>query len=864
MIYRWSATAAAAWAVFASAALVPESHATSLSATAKALSFSSIMESAQSCEIDVPRGDCRSCLRVPHCGYCADDDSCHTGTQKGPFKDLDCKSWHFSKCDKVEECETITSCGECLSKPRCGWCATEDPSKIACRPAAVGADNSFRRNPKCQYSEGAKNLWFHTFDTSKIGEMCLDRLPRTDAVEKAKATKYWKMVSADKGKYEEGAKKALLAKAKGAARLAAQKRRAATAEGENNDLAAKIARVEKELAGATTMARNLMFAYNAQVEANRALGGKVKAAEAKVAPLVKANSALAEKLKALALIEVGSSPKEAAQKDLDAGKAALENLEATLEKLRVALAKGESKAKLLKTEQTSAQERVDRLTGELRLAKAKKVVADAEARAADAARKAEELSAIQRTAERTKVQRQISAEVIANQQKREDALRRIALEKDALFDERTKAEQAKLMNLAKVQLEQLRQKVATEENIAAQLKNATAVVAEETQALEAAKAAYESLKAEVQNKTKAAQTLLGERDNAMKEAVGKASTSSDPVRANANVREATELLTEQKEILEEIKATGEANVTVAMEAVNRTEAAVAEASGNLAATKKLAEKQRVDFQQGSKQAIALGRAGDNATNANFARMEETLHGLLSEAAVANGKAEAASKLLNERSSELNSAIEEDLRKDEEKAKVDLAQGAKLEESDNVTLVEQRAEDMAAKLSEDASKLENISSTEGGMIRSSETTKTAGNVSSHADENKKLAQTVKAANRAVHSIDKAINDTKADIGEVRSEKTEAENATASDDQVSTVNTLKDAEAKLEQELPAMESKKQEREEFLSGVKKEGNVAIEATDAEKARKSNSSTPVVPTEEKSEQEARNELAAALMFRL
>merc|ERR1719183_438277 len=137
------------------------------------------------------------------------------------------------------------------------------------------------------------------------------------------------------------------------------------------------------------------------------------------------------------------------------------------------------------------------------------------------------------------------------------------------------------------------------------------------------------------------------------------------------------------------------------------------------------------------QAIALGRAGDNATNANFARMEETLHGLLSEAAVANGKAEAASKLLNERSSELNSAIEEDLRKDEEKAKVDLAQGAKLEESDNVTLVEQRAEDMAAKLSEDASKLENISSTEGGMIRSSEATKTAGNVSSHADENKKL-------------------------------------------------------------------------------------------------------------------------------
>ena len=48
--------------------------------------------------------------------------------------------------------------------------------------------------------------------------------------------------------------------------------------------------------------------------------------------------------------------------------------------------------------------------------------------------------------------------------------------------------------------------------------------------------------------------------------------------------------------------------------------------------------------------------------------------LLSEAAVANGKAEAASKLLNERSSELNSAIEEDLRKDEEKAKV-AAKGA---------------------------------------------------------------------------------------------------------------------------------------------------------------------------------------------
>ena len=53
-------------------------------------------------------------------------------------------------------------------------------------------------------------------------------------------------------------------------------------------------------------------------------------------------------------------------------------------------------------------------------------------------------------------------------------------------------------------------------------------------------------------------------------------------------------------------------------------------------------------------------------------------------------------------------------------------------------------EMAAKLSEDASKLENISSTEGGMIRSSEATKTAGNVSSHAEENKKLAQTVRAA------------------------------------------------------------------------------------------------------------------------
>ena len=110
------------------------------------------------------------------------------------------------------------------------------------------------------------------------------------------------------------------------------------------------------------------------------------------------------------------------KEDLEAGKASLENFEASLEKMKTELAKGEAEAKRLKREQTDAQDKVDKLTYSLRLAKAKKVIADAEAHAAMAAREAEELNAVERTAERTKTQRQISAEVIANQQMREEAL----------------------------------------------------------------------------------------------------------------------------------------------------------------------------------------------------------------------------------------------------------------------------------------------------------------------------------------------------------------------------------------------------------------------------------------------------------
>ena len=100
--------------------------------TVEILSKTANANMAIRCEVEVSRGDCRSCLNLPHCGYCADDDSCHVGKQAGPLRDVDCKSWHFSTCKAMPKCEEMLSCGECLAHPRCGWCATEDPKKISC------------------------------------------------------------------------------------------------------------------------------------------------------------------------------------------------------------------------------------------------------------------------------------------------------------------------------------------------------------------------------------------------------------------------------------------------------------------------------------------------------------------------------------------------------------------------------------------------------------------------------------------------------------------------------------------------------------------------------------------------------------
>ena len=164
----------------------------------KLQTFVSILEQATSCENDVTRGDCGSCLKVPHCGYCADDDSCHTGSLKGPLKEMECKSWHFSKCDAVPKCEEIKECGECLAQVRCGWCATEDPEKISCMPAFVGADKTFRRPDTCRYDgKDYKNLWFHSFDANKTKDMCQGRLSRDLTLSTNKANAYWKQYTAD-------------------------------------------------------------------------------------------------------------------------------------------------------------------------------------------------------------------------------------------------------------------------------------------------------------------------------------------------------------------------------------------------------------------------------------------------------------------------------------------------------------------------------------------------------------------------------------------------------------------------------------------------------------------------------------------
>ena len=199
------------------------------------------------CEADVSRGDCRSCLNLPHCGYCADDDSCHVGKQAGPVRDLDCKSWHFSKCDALPKCEDMKSCDSCLAHPRCGWCHTEDPSKISCLPAVVGSDNTFRRNPKCKYGE-EKNLWFHTFLTEKrnISNICEGHLPRKEAIEKLEATTYWKSLASDKSKVEEMRKKALKAQEGDAKRLRDAKKRALAASRRRTDWRQKSRRTKRK------------------------------------------------------------------------------------------------------------------------------------------------------------------------------------------------------------------------------------------------------------------------------------------------------------------------------------------------------------------------------------------------------------------------------------------------------------------------------------------------------------------------------------------------------------------------------------------------------------------------------------------
>ena len=792
------------------------------------------------CEADVSRGDCRSCLNLPHCGYCADDDSCHIGKQSGPLRDVDCKSWHFSKCDALPKCEVMKSCDSCLAHPRCGWCHTEDPSKIGCMPAVVGSDNTFRRNPMCRYGD-EKNLWFHTFLTEKrnISNICEGHLPRKEAIDKLEATTYWKSLASDKSKVEEMRKKTLKAQEGDAKRLRDAKKRALAASKEAHKLEGDVEKGEKEMENCASdekLAKEAFEVKSAKLkDQENALGEKKE-------KLLKSENNLKTLKDQLAAAQGGNenaAPSatgflEVTGATVEELKDKISNEEATIDGLKKQVKAAEKVVNGLKEEVATLQQswadaksKLETVTKKVKINRARLVVVNAELHAAEGVVNSEKSLASEKGASRKAASREVSAATIAQQQKKEDIEIRMRLDKAEIAD--TKVENTLKQNMKKVKLlrEMLQRKDEMEKAVKNMIANATQHLQEKAMALSNKTESLSSLEKKIENMTANAVAAYNDAKDSQQQAVKYATEHpEDPVKNDKKIEEANEAISEKKENLAFIKSSGALNVTAAKEIVKKAKEELDMQKEYLVSQQEKAKKMKEEFVASEKQQKEIEKAEGKSSKDATKKLEKKELLLENEQKAADEQEAEAQTALQNQASELSNEATDAIEAAEKKAAVDEASAAKLVDSKlnsetNETSFEEEATKMAEKLSDDAKESDDLAKQES---EKASVARLPNNSSVKVNDDNKLASTFKRYSVKFDIIANhssiLMNMLKKSLVEVRKTKATVENTTSVNPQDDLANMVlkevTDSEKNLEITLSAMAKMHQERTEAASDM------------------------------------------------
>lgn len=811
-------------------------NAISVSNKAQFLATLADKNTAIRCEVDMPRGDCRSCLNVPHCGYCADDDSCHIGKQEGPMRDIDCKSWHFSKCDAMPKCEAMTSCDECLAHPRCGWCHTEDPTKISCMPAVVGSDHSFRRNRKCQFGAEEKNLWFHTFLTDKrnISKICEGHLPRKQAIDKLAATTYWKGLSTDKSKVEEMRKKALKAQEGDALRLRNAKKRALEAAKEAKKLESDLANSEKELDSvsndATSIKQALTLKTNKLTQEDAVLSEKKEKysnAQKKLESL-KAELATAEGNTNRPTQQEGDTFLEMSGATVDELKEKILDQNTTVRGLRLQVAEKEKtvnglkeEVKELETKYADTSSKLETITKKVKLTRAQLIVAKAELHAAEGVVSSEKSLANEKGGTRKAASREVSANTIAQQQKNEDIEIRMRLDKAAIADMKVKNtinQQLKKLGLLK---DMLQRKYELDESTKKMIENATEhlekhklVVAKNTKALEHLK---EKIKNMTDNATIALQDVVDQQKSDVSDAT---KHPENPVQNDKNIEVDNKKIGEAKEELAFIKSSGKENITAAEGDLAKDEERLNVAKSYLKSQMEQTKKMREEFVASEKQQKSLEKANSQSNKNEANKLKQDELALAKEQKAADEQEAEAVSAMDNQAKEIANDADDAIKAAEKKTQLDVASAAKLlankkKTTTNETQFEEEAKEAAQQLDSDATESEHLAALENdkaGVQKLPNKTNTP-QVTTDNEMAKKFQKYKSKFEMSASRINELINDAKLALQKIRKMKLDAENKTAinaANEMAKIVlNECTDGERILENELVSLAKLHKER-------------------------------------------------------
>jgi hypothetical protein len=706
-------------------------------------------------------------------------------------------------------------------------------------PAIIGSDNSFRRNRKCKFGE-EKNLWFHTFlvDKRNITDICEGHLPRKQAIDKLSATTYWKGLSADKSKVEEMRKKALKAQEGDAMRLRNAKKRAREAVKLTKSLKAELEKDEKEMENcisdeklakeAVTLKTNKLTQEKLVLDEKKE---KLDKAEKKEAEL-HAQYKNAVENAAPAFVELaegsGSATGSAESSGSATGSAEGSGSGAAVDPVAQATGSAESWPPP-KTGSTTVNDLIDKISDEKAIVKGLKkqveatetkvnklqqdvedvtkayqdakgkldaiekkvknnrsnlVLAEAELHAAEGVVSSENSLSKEKGASRKAASREVSANAIAEQQKKEDLEIRMRLEKAALVDLKMKSTIKHHLNKLKLVNDMLQRKAEVDETISKFMANATEYLKKNKDIVANHTKGVETLKEEVQNMTDAALNKKVEAEDAQKAAVAHSTAHAEtPVENDKRVDEANNNVGVTKINYESIKESGKLNITMAETKLGKAQAVLEIAQRYLQSQQERAKKLMTEFIASEKQQRTLEKANAQNNNNEDKKIKKEEALLADQQKAADEKEAEAKTTLDNQVNDIANEATDAIKATEEKTALDEASANKLLQSKNnsangnETEFEEQAKAAADKLTEDAKESEKLAQTESEKTGLS---KLPNTTSSQVTDDNEMANKFKKYKSKFEmrasEVSKMINDTKLALQKIRKMKAAAENRT----------------------------------------------------------------------------------------